>query len=145
MNKLAKTFINCFNTGGKVIAIGCGGSDAEASHFAGELLCKIKKWRKPLPAITINNPTIMTAIANDISFDLVYSRQLQALGKKEDILITFSTSGKSQVIINAIEEAKRMEVTVVEAPRIGANTQAIQTYQQEWMHELALQIENHYV
>lgn len=145
MGTLSKTFITCFEKGGKVIAIGNGGSDAEASHFVGELLCKVKKWRKPLPAITLNNPTVMTAIANDKSFNEVYSRQIDALGKKGDILITFSTSGKSTNIIWAIDTAKIKGLKVIEAPRIGGDTQEIQEYQQSWLHELCIQIENYYL
>ena len=108
---LAAKIMSAFNSGGKVLICGNGGSSAEAEHFAAELVCKFEKVRKALPAITLhsNIPTV-TAIGNDFNFNNIFSRNLEALGNKNDILITLSTSGNSENIINVVEKAKKMDI-----------------------------------
>lgn len=108
---LSNLIVKCSNKGGKILVCGNGGSAAEAEHFVGELICKFQKVRKPLPALTLhsNIPTV-TAIGNDFDFENVFSRNLEALGNENDILIAMSTSGKSKNVINAINMAKEMNI-----------------------------------
>ena len=109
--KLANRIVFAINNGGKVLICGNGSSAAEAEHFAAELVCKFQKVRKALPAITLhsNIPTV-TAIGNDFKFEDIFSRNLEAFGDKNDILITLSTSGNSQNVINALKLANEMQI-----------------------------------
>jgi len=100
-------FIKSLEAGGKIIFIGNGGSAADAQHLAAELIGRFMKNRKALAAIALTTDTsILTAVANDFGFDQIFSRQVEGLAKKEDLLIVISTSGKSKNIIKAIEKAK---------------------------------------
>lgn len=143
MSTIAQVFINCFNNGHKVIAVGCGGSSSEASHFVAELLCKVRRERRALPAITLIDPSVITAISNDMGFGYIFSRQIEALGNKGDVLLTFSTSGKSPSVLNAIHTAKNKKMKVIECPRIGDTTQHIQEFQMSWTHAICEEIEDH--
>ena len=89
---------------GKIIFIGNGGSAAESQHFAAELVGKFLKSRKPIPSLALTTDTsIITSIGNDNDFKFIYSRQLEALCNKNDIVILLSTSGLSKNIIQAIK------------------------------------------
>lgn len=97
--------------GGKIIFCGNGGSASDAQHLAAELVVKYQKKRKALAAISLATDTsIITATGNDFSFDEIFSRQIEALGQKEDILICITTSGKSKNIINAIKSANKKKI-----------------------------------
>jgi len=111
IQELAKKIMKSFDMGGKVLICGNGGSSAEAEHFAAELVCKFEVVRKALPAMTLhsNIPTV-TAIGNDFSFDNIFSRNLEALGNENDILLTMSTSGNSQNVVKVLEVAKKMNI-----------------------------------
>lgn len=91
--------------GGTIYAVGNGGSSAEASHLIAELIGKFRKKRKPIRAISLIDPAVTTCIANDFGFEYIFSRQLTALLTQKDILIVFTTSGKSENILNAINVA----------------------------------------
>ncbi|NQT28043.1 MAG: D-sedoheptulose 7-phosphate isomerase [Candidatus Omnitrophica bacterium] len=107
ITKIASLFIKSLEAGGKIIFIGNGGSAADAQHLAAELIGRFMKNRKALAAIALTTDTsILTAVANDFGFDQIFSRQVEGLAKKEDLLIVISTSGKSKNIIKAIEKAK---------------------------------------
>jgi len=94
--------------GKKVFACGNGGSAADAEHFIGELLCRYKDDRKPLPGISLVSPvSTLTAIANDYSFEDVFARQIEALGNEGDVLLAISTSGTSKNMLVALEAARR--------------------------------------
>lgn len=100
--------------GGKILIFGNGGSAADAQHLAGELVNRFKMERRPLPAIALTTDTsVLTAIANDYDFSLVFVKQIQALGKKGDIALAISTSGKSPNIISALRVAKEMGLHTV--------------------------------
>lgn len=102
----AACLCTCFQSGGKVLFCGNGGSAADAQHLAAELSGRFEKDRRPLPAEALHvNSSYMTAVANDYSFDVVYSRLVEAMGKPGDVLVGFSTSGNSLNIINAFEAA----------------------------------------
>ena len=128
--QIAKIIIDAFWNGGKVIIFGCGGSMAEASHFAGELV------GIGVPAIALNDPSVLTALANDFRFDEVFSRQIFTLGKTEDIAIALSTSGKSKSVLNGIKMAEEVGVNVIDWPRKGKTTEEIQEYQLGLIHKV---------
>ena len=103
----SKLIIKGFETGKKVLLCGNGGSAADAQHIAAELHGKFALERTPIPAVALStNASSLTAIANDISFDDIFLRQLQGFGNPNDILISISTSGKSKNVIKAMEYAK---------------------------------------
>jgi D-sedoheptulose 7-phosphate isomerase len=102
------------NSGGKILACGNGGSAADAQHFAAELVGRFERERKELGAIALTTDTsILTAIGNDYGYDEIFSKQVRALGKPEDILLAISTSGNSKNVIFAIEAAKKIGMEVI--------------------------------
>ncbi len=101
--------INTFNNDGKVLFCGNGGSAADAQHLAAELSGRFYFDREPLNAEALHvNTSFVTATANDHHFDAVFERMVKAVGKKSDVLIALSTSGKSKNIIRALEAANAM-------------------------------------
>ncbi len=107
--KASELIIDTFNSGNKVLICGNGGSAADSQHMAGEFVCVLNKNldRPGLPAIALTTDTsILTAHANDIGFEKVFERQVQALGKPNDLLIGISTSGNSKNVIAALMMAK---------------------------------------
>jgi phosphoheptose isomerase len=109
-----KLIVDCLKSGGKILACGNGGSACDAMHFAAELVNRFVKERRSLPAIALTADTAtITAIANDYGYDLVFSKQLAALGNKDDVLLAISTSGNSKNVINAIEMAQSKGLSVI--------------------------------
>ncbi|MDR3568726.1 MAG: D-sedoheptulose 7-phosphate isomerase [Syntrophobacteraceae bacterium] len=89
--------------GAKILVCGNGGSAADAQHFAAELVGRFQKERRAWPAIALTTDTsAITAIANDYSFDAIFSRQVEALGRENDLLLAISTSGNSANVLSAI-------------------------------------------
>ncbi len=108
------SIIDCYKNGGKVILIGNGGSAADAQHIAAEFIGRFKLERASLPAISLTtNTSILTALANDYGYDIIFSRQLEALIKDKDILIVITTSGNSPNILKAIETTKSKNIKVI--------------------------------
>ena len=104
----------CLRAGGKVMACGNGGSAADAQHFAAELIGRFERERAELAAIALTTDTsILTAVANDYSYDEVFSKQVRGLGKPGDILLGISTSGNSKNVVKAIEAAKKNGIKVI--------------------------------
>jgi D-sedoheptulose 7-phosphate isomerase len=100
--------INCIQHGGKILLAGNGGSAADAQHIAGELVSRFAFDRPGLPAIALTtDSSILTAIGNDYGYERLFSRQVQAHGNKGDVFIGYSTSGKSQNVLSAFEEAQK--------------------------------------
>lgn len=100
--------------GYKVLICGNGGSAADAQHFAAEIVGRFEKERKGYPAIALTTDTsALTAIGNDYGFEYIFSRQVEALGQKGDILIGISTSGNSENVIKAVEVAKDLGIFTV--------------------------------
>lgn len=100
--------------GGKILTAGNGGSAADAMHLAEELVGRYKGNRRALASVALNSDaTALTCIANDFSFDKIYSRQIEALGRKSDVLVVFSTSGNSPNILNALDAAKKIGMVTV--------------------------------
>lgn len=109
-----KLIINSYKNDRKVILMGNGGSAADAQHIAAEFIGRFKLERKSLPAIALTtNTSIITAIANDYGYDMVFSRQLESLAENGDILIAISTSGSSPNILRGIEIAKSKNIKIV--------------------------------
>lgn len=107
--QLADQIETALKQGGKLIFMGNGGSAADSQHLAAEFVVRYKAERHPLAAISLTVDTsILTAHSNDYSFDSVFTRQIQALAKPEDLIIGISTSGNSGNIIDAIEAAKEI-------------------------------------
>lgn len=106
--KSSELIIKTLKNGGKILLCGNGGSAADAQHFAGEMVGSFMiKNRAALSAIALNSDTsILTSIGNDSCFEEIFSKQVQALGRAEDVLIGISTSGNSKNIIKAFDEAK---------------------------------------
>ena len=108
------TLVQTFRIDGKVLFCGNGGSAADAQHLAAELSGRFYLDRKPLFAEALHtNSSHVTAVANDYGYDEVFSRLVNAIGRKGDVLIAISTSGNSQNIIKAIEAAKKAEMLTV--------------------------------
>lgn len=100
--------IKCFKQGNKIIIFGNGGSAADAQHIVAEFIGRFQKERKSLPAIALTtDSSIITSLANDYSYDIVFSRQCESLVSKGDIVIGISTSGKSKNVENGIRTAKK--------------------------------------
>lgn len=104
----------CLLSGNKVLVCGNGGSAAEAQHMAAEFVSRLKEDRIPLASIALTTDTsILTACGNDYGFDSVFSRQVESIGNKGDILVCLTTSGKSMNLIKATESAKKKEIKVI--------------------------------
>jgi D-sedoheptulose 7-phosphate isomerase len=100
--------LDCLRSGHKLLICGNGGSASDATHLATEFLCRFREERRPYPAITLTaNGEFMTAVCNDYHADEIFARQVWGLGQPGDLLIAFTTSGKSRNILKALEEAKR--------------------------------------
>jgi D-sedoheptulose 7-phosphate isomerase len=106
--------VGCITAGGKVLACGNGGSASDAQHFAAELVGRFERERPGLAALALTTDTsILTAVANDYSFDVVFAKQVQALGAPGDVLLAMTTSGNSANVLAAIEAAHAKDMTVV--------------------------------
>ena len=111
---IAELLVSAYRNGGKLIICGNGGSAADAQHIAAELVGKFLLKRQALAAIALTtNSSIVTAIANDFSYDLVFSRQVEALVSDRDVVIGISTSGNATNVIKAIDAARRIGAKTV--------------------------------
>ena len=111
---IAKLIQEAFENGNQILLCGNGGSMADCQHIAGEFVGKFRKVRSPLPAIALStDPSLTTCIGNDFSFEDIFSRQVEALGKKDDVLWAFSTSGTSPNVIAAVKMAKEKGLKVI--------------------------------
>lgn len=111
IHEIAESIVQTYRKGGKVIVAGNGGSLCDACHFAEELVGFYRAKRKPLAAMALTEPSYITCVANDLSFEQVFSRGLEAYGKPEDFFIALSTSGNSPNIIAALNEAENQGIT----------------------------------
>ena len=102
-----------FKKGNKAISCGNGGSMCDAMHFAEELTGRFRDDRKPLPAIAISDPSYISCTANDYGYEKIFSRFVEGIGNKGDVLLAISTSGNSLNVINAIKAAKQKGMKVI--------------------------------
>ena len=110
----AEQMVKCLLANGKILACGNGGSAADSQHFAAELLGRFERERPGLAAIALTTDTsTLTAIANDYDYEQVFSKQVQALGQANDLLLAISTSGDSKNVIAAIHAAHERDMQVV--------------------------------
>ena len=114
IKNIADLIIDCLKKGGKVILCGNGGSAADAQHIAAEFIGRFKRDRSALAAISLTtNTSVLTSLANDYGYDVVFSKQVEALGQKNDILIGISTSGKAKNVALALKQAKKNNLKTV--------------------------------
>jgi phosphoheptose isomerase len=109
--RAVQVVLDCLLAGNKLLICGNGGSASDATHLATEFLCRFQGDRRPYPAISLTtNGELITAISNDYAFEEIFARQIQGLAQKGDVLIAFTTSGKSKNVSRALEEAKRLGI-----------------------------------
>jgi len=116
IEQAASLIAGAFKSGGKLLICGNGGSAADAQHFAAEFVCRLTSdFERPgLPALALTtDSSILTAYANDHDFHGVFGRQVQALGRRGDVLFGISTSGSSRNVVAAVAEARRVGMAVV--------------------------------
>ena len=113
-NASAKVIANALQNKNTIFWCGNGGSAAESSHLAVELIGRFKNNRRSLPSLSLNADTsAITCIANDFGYDEIFSRQLEGLGKKGDVLVVLSTSGKSENISRVLRKAKELGIVSI--------------------------------
>jgi D-sedoheptulose 7-phosphate isomerase len=129
LNRAAKMVLACLTSGHKLLVCGNGGSASDATHLATEFLCRYVADRRPYPAISLTaNGEFMTAVCNDYGADEIFARQVWGLAEKGDVLIAFTTSGKSKNILRALEEAKRKGIrSICFLGRDGGFTRGVAT------------------
>ncbi len=111
---LAEVYTSALRAGGTLLFAGNGGSAADAQHLATEYVVRYSRSRRPLPAIALTTDTsLLTAGANDLGFDEIFARQIEALARAGDVLVLHSTSGESPNVVRAAQAAKVKGVTVV--------------------------------
>ncbi len=111
--------------GGKILACGNGGSAADAQHFAAELVNRFERERAPLAGLALTtDSSALTSIANDYSYELVFEKQLRALGRKGDLLLAISTSGNSANVVAAMRAARDIGLRIVALTGNGGGTMA---------------------
>ena len=112
--KAAALIVGCYESGGKVLACGNGGSAMEAQHLVAELVGKFERDRASLPALALHqNPAALTAVANDYGYDDAFAHQIDALGEPGDVLVAISTSGDSENAVRAVLAAKEKGLSTV--------------------------------
>jgi len=113
IEKAANLMVESIKNGGKIISCGNGGSSCDAMHFAEELSGRYRDNRKAIPALSISDPSHITCVGNDYGYDFIFSRYLEALGNKGDVLLGITTSGNSGNVLKAAETAREKGMTVI--------------------------------
>jgi D-sedoheptulose 7-phosphate isomerase len=108
-----KLMVDSLKTGGKIISCGNGGSMSDAIHFAEELTGRYRENIKAIPALAISDPGYLSCVSNDYGYSYVFSRFVEGVGNKSDVLLAISTSGNSENVINGILAAKEKGMTVI--------------------------------
>lgn len=113
IQEAALLIANSFKQGGKVLSCGNGGSHCDAMHFAEELTGRYRENRPAYPAIAISDVSHLSCVSNDFGYDYVFSRYVEGVGQKGDVLFGLSTSGNSKNVLNAIQVAKAKGMKVI--------------------------------
>ena len=130
IKNVALCLAQAFKSGNKLIIAGNGGSLCDAMHFAEELTGQFRKRRQALPAIALSEPGHLTCTANDMGYDEVFARGVEAFGKPGDVFVGLTTSGNSPNIIRAFEEAKKMKlITVSFLGKSGGKLRGVADYE----------------
>ena len=125
MDRAAESVCQAFSEGKPLLLCGNGGSAADAMHITGELVGRFLKERRAYRAICLSsNPSVLTAWANDYSYETVFSRQVEAYGEPGAVILGISTSGTSKNVVAAFEQARRMDMTVIAMTGEGGGTMA---------------------
>jgi D-sedoheptulose 7-phosphate isomerase len=126
-DKVLSACVTCIRGGGKILFFGNGGSAADAQHLAAELTIRYKRARKAIAALALSTDTsALTAAGNDLGFEQIFARQIEALGRAGDVAIGISTSGKSPNVIAGLKQARAMGlVTVAFGGRDGGDLAAV--------------------
>jgi D-sedoheptulose 7-phosphate isomerase len=129
LKRAAKLVLQSLTSGHKLLVCGNGGSASDATHLATEFLCRFREDRRPYPAISLTtNGEFMTAVCNDYHADEIFARQVWGLGERGDVLIAFTSSGKSRNVLRALEEANRKKVkSICFLGRDGGFTKGVAT------------------
>lgn len=125
--RIVQKMISCFDNGNKLLIFGNGGSASQSQHFAAEIVNKFKVYRKALPAVALTtDSSVLTSISNDLEYDAVFSRQVEALGRPGDMAWGLSTSGTSANVLRAFAAAKKAGMfTVAFAGSAGSELEAV--------------------
>ena len=113
IEKAIHLMVEALNNGHKIIGCGNGGSMCDAMHFAEELSGRFRNDRKALAAVSISDPSHISCVANDYGYEFIFSRYVEAIGNKGDVLLGISTSGNSNNVIRAVEAAKNKGINTV--------------------------------
>jgi D-sedoheptulose 7-phosphate isomerase len=113
INKAIELFVESIKGDGRILSCGNGGSMCDSMHFVEELTGRYRKDREPIAAMSMGDPSHITCVANDYGYEYIFSRHVTAWGRKGDTLLAISTSGNSQNVILAVEEAKKKGMKVV--------------------------------
>ncbi len=113
IEQASRIVAQAIQSGGKVISCGNGGSHCDAMHFAEELTGRYREDRKAIPAICISDPSHLSCVSNDYGYEFVFSRYLEALGNRGDVVLAISTSGNSPNVLRAAQTAKEKGLTVI--------------------------------
>jgi D-sedoheptulose 7-phosphate isomerase len=109
---IVRALVDCYERGGRVYTFGNGGSAADSLHFAEELVARFKRERRPLAAQSLAaDPTVLTCIANDFEFDELFARQVRAFAREGDVVIAFTTSGRSANVVRGLVAAREAGAT----------------------------------
>ena len=118
---IADAITAALRAGGKVLIAGNGGSAADAQHIAAELLSRFAVERRPLPAVALTDPAVLTAIGNDYGFERVFERQVRGLGRLGDVFLAISTSGRSANVLAALRAARELGLATIGFTGSGGN------------------------
>jgi D-sedoheptulose 7-phosphate isomerase len=114
VDQVADALVAALDSGGRIYTFGNGGSSLDANHLAEELVGRFKRERRPLPAQSLaNDAAAITCIANDYSFAEVFERQVQAFARRGDVVLAFSTSGRSENVVRGLAAARAVGATTV--------------------------------
>lgn len=130
MENVSNLLADCFRQGHKVLIAGNGGSLCDATHFAEELTGIFRKVRRPLPVIPLSDPGHLTCTGNDLGFEWIFARAIEAYGQREDVFIGLTTSGNSPNIIKAFETAEQLGLkTVALLGKSGGKLKGVADYE----------------